>query len=871
MKIPINETRIFLSGELGNGVKYVVVEDNKIDTSAVSVVVKVGSFNDPKEFQGLAHFLEHMLFMGSDKYPEENYFEQKIKSNGGISNAYTDKFETVYYFNVISNLEEMVDIFSRFFIDPRFDIDSVNREINAVHSEHVKNMNNNIWRLRQVIYNISKKDSQINSFSTGNLETLNKKGVRDSMIQFYYNYYCSNNISISIISPIKAKKLQEFVVKYFSLVPKKTCPKLVLNKPFYNNQKIAYHIIPSGIKDMLVYLWEIDPTIGAFLDTHTWSTISEIIASDEKGGLQSFLIDQGLIRSLSSSVFEEGMFILLIQLINSDVNTKIKVNQYVKYFLKNIHKLNWKRIILGYQTKRQIMFDYGNRMDSSELVEMLSLNLHYYPLSKVYSGSLLINKVDPGELLKQLKYLDMNKSIQLHVNNNSFKLIYIKDKYYGTKYTKSKWINTDIKRFDINIEMDNLYYKIKPKQYGDLNKYEIPKIISNRLWYGATSKFKESGVFAFLTFSSNKYFDTPKTNLLTNLSCNILNFLIERDFNKATELGYTTHFISHESLSTINIYISGLNDMFNFYINEILTYLNELELELEDNVVNSHLDQMKKGLININKLIPWKYVKILLNEMIFKYTYSNKILLKELEKITIKDIANHIKSLFIGGLTTFFYGNIPLNKLPKLDLFQLNYKIDIVAIPTINLPKSKSYIHPNKEEQTNLVQYMYPLGVFNPSNIIKKILLEFIINEPFYNELRTKEQLGYLVNTYSTKFGEYYYFIQKIQSEKQCSYICEKIEQFNQTFLKDLKQMDNKKWNKWKKTVQNFLLEKESNTKELFDKHLPEIMYRKYLFNRNELLLNKLTQVKLKDIINYFYKKIINTNKIIIQIKSQIK
>ena len=102
MKIPINETRIFLSGELDNGVKYVVVEDNKIDTSAVSVVVKVGSFNDPKEFQGLAHFLEHMLFMGSDKYPEENYFEQKIKSNGGISNAYTDKFETVYYFNVIS-------------------------------------------------------------------------------------------------------------------------------------------------------------------------------------------------------------------------------------------------------------------------------------------------------------------------------------------------------------------------------------------------------------------------------------------------------------------------------------------------------------------------------------------------------------------------------------------------------------------------------------------------------------------------------------------------------------------------------------------------------------------------------------------------
>ena len=870
MKIPINETRKFLNGKLDNGVKYVVVEDDKIDISSVSVSVRVGSLSDPKEYQGLAHFLEHMLFMGSEKYPKENYFEQKIKSNGGTSNAYTDTFETVYYFSVNSNLDELVDIFSRFFIDPKFDQDSVNREINAIHSEHSKNINSNVWRIRQVIYNISKKDSIINSFSTGNLDTLNKKGVRDKMIEFYYNYYCSENISISIISPMKVKKLQEIVIKYFSLVQKKKCPELVLNKPFYNVVKQAYQIIPSGLADTFIYIWEIPQLINSFQETHIWQSISEVISSDVVGGLQSFLINQGLIRGLNSFVFEEGMFVLSIELIASNYDTYVNVNQYVKYFLKSIHKLNWNEIIKGQQKRLKILFDYGNRMDSLDLVEMLSLNLHYYPIDKTYSGSILIERNDSEQLLKQLKYLDVNKSIQLFVNNNK-KSNYITDKYYGTKYTSSKWIDSPSKRFNINIDLDNPYYKIKPKMYLKLDKYRVPRIIkgNNRLWYGATSDFKESGIFAYLMFSSDKYYDTVEKNLLTTLSCNILNFLIDREFDKAIKLGFNTEFICSESLSTVNIYFHGLNDMFNYYMNEVLNYIQKIELD--ENVVRIHIEQMRKNLINIDKLTPWKYVNIILSDEINKYSYPSNILLKKLDYITTTKILKHIRVLFkIGGLTSFFYGNIPSDKIPDLKQFQSNYKLDITPIPNISLPISKKYNHPNPKEKNNLVQYMYPLGIFSPEQNIKKLMLDLIIDEPFYNELRTKAQLGYLVSTYSTRYGEYYYLIQKIQSEKKCSEICDKIDQFNLKFLRDLEKMDNSTWNKWKDTARNYLLEKEKNTKELFNKHIAEIRYRKYLFNRNELLLNKLTQVKLKDIVNYFYKKIINTNKIIIQIKSQI-
>ena len=43
----------------------------------------MGSFSDPDKLQGLAHFLEHMVFMGSSKYPDENSYDEFIQKNGG--------------------------------------------------------------------------------------------------------------------------------------------------------------------------------------------------------------------------------------------------------------------------------------------------------------------------------------------------------------------------------------------------------------------------------------------------------------------------------------------------------------------------------------------------------------------------------------------------------------------------------------------------------------------------------------------------------------------------------------------------------------------------------------------------------------------
>lgn len=59
-----------------------------------------GSLSDPGNISGLAHFCEHMLFLGTQKYPKENEYSQFLSEHAGSSNAFTSGEHTNYYFDV---------------------------------------------------------------------------------------------------------------------------------------------------------------------------------------------------------------------------------------------------------------------------------------------------------------------------------------------------------------------------------------------------------------------------------------------------------------------------------------------------------------------------------------------------------------------------------------------------------------------------------------------------------------------------------------------------------------------------------------------------------------------------------------------------
>lgn len=111
-------------------------EDNKGNLFALCLNINVGSFSDPLEAQGLAHLMEHMILMGSERYPKVNYLEQFINRKNGYSNAQTGCENTIYYFEVPTEYsKETLDIFASMFQAPKLAKESIDKEKQVVDSE----------------------------------------------------------------------------------------------------------------------------------------------------------------------------------------------------------------------------------------------------------------------------------------------------------------------------------------------------------------------------------------------------------------------------------------------------------------------------------------------------------------------------------------------------------------------------------------------------------------------------------------------------------------------------------------------------------------------------------------------------------------
>jgi hypothetical protein len=95
-----NDQREYRYLTLPNKLKVLLVSDAETDKSAAALAVYRGSFHEPDSRPGLAHFLEHMLFIGTGKYPEVDTFQKYITANGGSSNAYTALDHTNYFFDI---------------------------------------------------------------------------------------------------------------------------------------------------------------------------------------------------------------------------------------------------------------------------------------------------------------------------------------------------------------------------------------------------------------------------------------------------------------------------------------------------------------------------------------------------------------------------------------------------------------------------------------------------------------------------------------------------------------------------------------------------------------------------------------------------
>ena len=146
------DRRLYRWVELDSGLRALLISDANSDKAAAALEVKTGHFDDPADVAGLAHFTEHMMFLGTESFPDERSFKDFIGRHGGSSNAFTGMESTGYHFGVNANaLPEALGRFASFFVEPLLREDSARREMQAVHSEFQRNLQSDQRRIFQLI------------------------------------------------------------------------------------------------------------------------------------------------------------------------------------------------------------------------------------------------------------------------------------------------------------------------------------------------------------------------------------------------------------------------------------------------------------------------------------------------------------------------------------------------------------------------------------------------------------------------------------------------------------------------------------------------------------------------------------------------
>ena len=485
-------------------------------------------------------------------------------------------------------------------------------------------------------------------------------------------------------------------------------------------------------------------------------------------------------------------------------------------------------------------------------------------MSDILSTS-LINHIDEKRIINLIdNYLDIDKCFQLMVSKKEKKIKYKTDKYYFAKYGKIKKIKSDAKKFNFKFETCNSYLNIKPKNLKVSSKLKIPQKINSSIWFGSTSEFNEPLFYSRLSFHDNNYINTPRKYLLNLILIHCINHYISRNYNQEFKIGFNIFLNLNINSSYVTLGIQGFNDKFNLIFDNVINFINNLHIE--SYVFKSLIKSLKDGFYNYKKLSAWEYIEEKIGEQINKYNYEVEDLLKELKLIKLDDVRKIKDNLFSGKLTVFYYGNIKKEKLPNIDIFNKNLKKKEKKLFNFNIPKSITYNHPNKRERNNCINILYPCFEKNTKNHIKILFISKMISQPFYNEMRTKEKLGYRVNCSNRLVRNYFYMYEKIESSKSIDYILDKLSNFRKFFYETLLNMDTNTWKNWIKTIKQNLEEREESTSELFSNYYSEILIKEYKFKYDKMLLKELPNIKLKDI-QKFYKKYILNNKKKIEIK----
>ncbi|XP_010480372.1 PREDICTED: nardilysin-like [Camelina sativa] len=812
--------------------------DHQTKKAAAAMCVSMGSFLDPPEAQGLAHFLEHMLFMGSTEFPDENEYDSYLSKHGGASNAYTEMEHTCYHFEVKREfLQGALKRFSQFFVAPLMKTEAMERELLAVDSEFNQAIQNDSCRLQQLQCYTSAKGHPFNRFAWGNKKSLsgameNGVDLRECIVKLYKEYYHGGLMKLVVIGGESLDMLESWVVELFGAVKNgsKIRPTLEAEGPIWKGGKL-YRL--EAVKDVhiLDLTWTLPPLRHAYVKK-----------------------PEDYLAHLLGHVY-----------------------QYLK-LLRDVSPQEW--IFKELQDIGNMDFKFAEEQPADDYASELSENMLAYPVEHVIYGDYVYQTWDP-KLIEDLMGFFTPKNMRIDVVSKSIKSEeFQQEPWFGSRYIEEDvplslmetWTNPSEVDASLHLPSKNQFipcdFSIRAINSDvDPKTQSPPRCIIDepfmKFWYKLDETFKVPRANTYFRINLKGAYASVKNCLLTELFINLLKDELNEIIYQASIAKLETALSMYGDKLELKVY--GFNEKIPALLSKILTIAKSFMPSLERFKVIK--ENMERGFRNTN-MKPLNHSTYLRLQLLCKRIYDSDEKLSVLNDLSLDDLNSFIpevrSQIFIEALC---HGNLSEDEAVNISNIFKN-SLTVEPLPSkcrhgeqiTRFPVSAKLVRDvsvkNKSETNSVIELYYQIEPEEAQSTRMKAMLDLfheIIEEPLFNQLRTKEQLGYVVECGPRLTYRVHGFCFCVQSSKYGPvHLLGRVDNFIKEIEVLLEQLDEESFEDYRSGMIARLLEKDpsllSETNELWS----QIVDKRYMFDFSHKEAEELRNIQKKDVIKWY-------------------
>lgn len=801
---------------LDNGLRAYLISDPHAEQSAAALAVKVGSWSDPEEYPGTAHFCEHLLFMGSAKYPEENGYSQFIRDNGGMLNAFTASDRTVYSFSVgHPAFAETLDRFSHFFIDPLFNPSTVGRELKAVDQEFSNYIEHDGWRMMMVYKELANPDHPYHAFNCGNSATLAK--IPPSRVQRWYeNHYTPERMSLVVYAPLPIEELIHLTVEGFSQIPIRKFSETTLPEKVFSSRQKASTTYIAPIKTMrsLSFNWELPTQFSSFEGKTAACFLANLVSSSVKGSLNEYLKNAHWIEGMQAGAFPLGndslFFSIDLELTPLGIAHKEEVTEAVFATLAALKEKEIPHYLieeyfalqkLHYQNQsRENPFGYVTEYARHLVDENLETFPEWTEMGIPFSRTLLkkvLYSLTPDQCITSLCADPTLCNISLDQ----------KEPWTATPYTV---IPAEKESIDNLATLESLasYQLPPPNPYIPTNlnlvarteeaiSTPIPTLISDqpeeKIYFAQDQFYHTPDISFILDISSTAINSSAKTQVLLSLFQYCAYDELEQLLSQGSRAGISAAFAPANL--KLNVRVSGYAEKATLFSEQLFSQLCTLKPSPE-------IFARKKALIiesqkNLAEDLPVKQAAVHLKSIVIEDQLTPNETIAAINEVTYEEFLLFCSTLFdTCCYEATLYGNLTesqainywnsvkttLNSRP-LPLSERRKKRLLV------LPEKQGpfYVPLHSQRQGNGLILLLQEGTFTMKKRATQQVLSSALAENFFDTLRTKQQIGYIVQAWDQEEdGQLFQYFAAQSNSHRPDALLERFELFLEEFEREI-------------------------------------------------------------------------------------